>query len=104
MQVTPRGQTTFFEDWEVTRAAFMARMSGTLRHLGYLAPSYSRLDDFALTRTLVDHVITFAWTSADPNERLPVFLRSSFKNLLRRTLAPAVEVVVPGSRTRSGSV
>ena len=60
MQVTPRGQTTFFEDWEVTRAAFMARMSGTLRHLGYLAPSYSRLDDFALTRTLVDHVITFA--------------------------------------------
>jgi hypothetical protein len=84
VQVTPRGQTTFFEDWEVTRAAFMARMSGTLRHLGYLAPSYSRLDGFALTRTLVDHVITFAWTSADPNERLPAFLRSSFENLLRK--------------------
>jgi hypothetical protein len=84
VQVTPRGQTTFFEDWEVTRAAFMARMSGTLRHLGYLVPSYSRLDGFALARTLVDHVITFAWISADPKERLPVFLRSSFENMRRK--------------------
>jgi acyl carrier protein phosphodiesterase len=84
VSVTPRGQTTFFEDWEVTRAAFMARMSGTLRHLGYLAPSYSRLDGFALARTLVDHVITFAWISADPKERLPAFLCDSFENLLRK--------------------
>jgi acyl carrier protein phosphodiesterase len=84
VQIAPRGQSSFFEDWEVTRAAFIARMSGTLRHLGYLAPSYSRLDGFALTRTLVDHVITFAWTSADPNERLPAFLRSSLRNLLRK--------------------
>jgi hypothetical protein len=84
VRVTPRGQTTFFEDWEVTRAAFMARMSGTLRHLGYLVPSYSRLDGFALARTLVDHVITFAWISADPKERLRAFLRDSFENLLRK--------------------
>ena len=82
--VTPRGETTFFEDWEITRAAFMARMSGTLRHLSYLVPSYSRLDGFALARTLVDHVITFAWMSVDPNERQPAFLRDSFKNLLRK--------------------
>ena len=84
VRVTPRGQTTFFEDWEITRAALMARMAGTLRHLGYLAPSYSRLDGFALARTLVDHVITFAWISADPRERLAAFLRSSFENLLRK--------------------
>lgn len=51
---------------------------------GYLAPSYSRLDGFALTRTLVDHVIAFAWISADPKERLPAFLRSSFKDQLAK--------------------
>jgi hypothetical protein len=84
VRVTPRGETTFFEDWEITRAAFIARMSGTLRHLSYLAPSYSRLDGFALARTLVDHVITFAWVSADPKERQPAFLRDSFSNLLRK--------------------
>jgi hypothetical protein len=84
VRVTPRGETTFFEDWEITRAAFMARMTGTLRHLSYLVPSYSRLDGFALARTLVDHVITFAWLSADPRERLPAFLRESFENMLRK--------------------
>lgn len=57
----------------------MARMSSTLRHLGYLAPSYSRLDGVALARTLVDHAITFAWISADPKERVPAFIRASFK-------------------------
>jgi hypothetical protein len=76
--------TTFFEDWEITRAAFIARMASTLRHLGYLAPSYSRLDGLALARTLLDHVITFAWISADPKERLPAFLRTSFKSLLAK--------------------
>ena len=80
----PRGETTFFEDGEVTRAAFMARMAGTLGHLSYLVPSYSRLDGFALARTLVDHVITFAWLSADPRDRLPTFLRDSFENLRRK--------------------
>jgi hypothetical protein len=84
VSVTPRGKTTFFEDWEATRAAFVARMMGTVRHLSYLAPSYSRLDGFALTRTLVDHVITFAWISADPKEHLPAFLCDSFENLLRK--------------------
>ena len=84
VRVTPRGETTFFQDWEVTRAAFMARMTGTLQHLSYLVPSYSRLDGFALARTLVDHVITFAWLSADPRERLPAFLRDSFENMLRK--------------------
>jgi hypothetical protein len=76
--------TTFFEDWEITRAAFIARMASTLRHLGYLAPSYSRLDGLALARTLLDHVITFAWISADPTERVPAFLRTSFKSLLAK--------------------
>ncbi|HEX7298907.1 MAG TPA: hypothetical protein VF257_07850 [Solirubrobacteraceae bacterium] len=84
VSVTPRGETSFFEDWEVTRAALMARLASTLRHLGYLAPSYSRLDGFALARTLVGHVITFAWTSADPKGRLPAFLRSSFKDILAK--------------------
>jgi hypothetical protein len=62
----------------------MARMTGTLRHLSYLVPSYSRLDGFALARTLVDHVITFAWLSADPRERLPAFLCDGFENLRRK--------------------
>jgi hypothetical protein len=84
VSVTPRGETSFFEDWEVTRAAFMVRMANILRHLGYLAPSYSHLDGFALARTLVDHVITFAWISADPKERQPALLRSSFKDILAK--------------------
>lgn len=62
----------------------MARMASTLRHLGYLAPSYSRLDGPALARTLVDHVVAFAWISAKPNDRLPAFLRSSFKDQLAK--------------------
>ena len=84
VRVTPTGETSFFEDWEVTRAALMARMASTLRHLGYLAPSYSRLDGLALARTLVDHAITFAWISADPKQRLPAFMRSSFKDMLAK--------------------
>jgi acyl carrier protein phosphodiesterase len=84
VRVRPTGTTSFFEEWEVTRGAFMARMASTLRHVGYLAPSYSRLDGLALARTLLDHVIAFAWISADPKERLPAFLRSSFKDLLAK--------------------
>ena len=84
VRVTPREPTSFFEGWEITRAAFMARMASTLRHLGYLAPSYSRLDGVALARTLVDHVITFAWISGSPKERVPAFLRTSFKSLLAK--------------------
>lgn len=84
VQITPTTPTSFFESWEVTRAAFMARMSGTMRHLGYLAPSESRIDGVALARTLVDHAITFAWISADPKERLPAFLRTSFKSTLAK--------------------
>ena len=83
VRVMPTGQTTFFEDLEVTRAAFIARMSGTLRHLGYLVPSYPG-STASRDPHLVDHVITFAWISADPKERLPAFLRGSFKNLLRK--------------------
>jgi hypothetical protein len=82
VQVTPTEPTWFFEGWEVTRAAFVARMASTLRHLAYLAPSYSRLDGVALARTLVDHVITFAWICGSPKERVPALLRTSFKSLL----------------------
>ena len=84
VRIRPTGQTSHFEDWELTRAALMARMASTLRHLGYLAPSYSRLDGLALARTLVDHVVAFAWISANPNDRLPAFLRSSFKDQLAK--------------------
>jgi hypothetical protein len=37
-----------------------------------------------LARSLVDHVITFAWISADPRVRLPVFLGDSFRNMPRK--------------------
>jgi hypothetical protein len=87
VQVRPTAPTSFFESWEITRAAFMARMSSTVRHLGYLAPSYSRLDGVALARTLVDHAITFAWISADPKERLPAFIRASFSSQLDKDKA-----------------
>jgi hypothetical protein len=70
--------TSIFEPWELTRATFVARMAGTLRHLGYLAPSYSRLDGAALSRTLIEHTITFAWIAGAPAERLPRFIRTSF--------------------------
>jgi hypothetical protein len=82
VQIRPSSLTSFFESWEITRAAFMARMSSTLRHLGYLVPSYSRLDGVALARTLVDHAITFAWISGDPKQRLPAFIRASFSSQL----------------------
>lgn len=84
VRIGPTGRTSHFEDWELTRAALMARMASTLRHLGYLVPSYSRLDGLALTRTLVDHIVAFAWISANPNDRLPAFLRSSFKDQLAK--------------------
>jgi hypothetical protein len=48
-----------FEDWEITRAALVARMAGTLRHKGYSGPSSSRLDGVARARTLLEHAITF---------------------------------------------
>lgn len=103
VRVTPTEPTSFFEGWEVTRAAFMARMASTLRHLGYLAPSYSRLDGVALARTLVDHVITFAWISACPQERVPALLRTSFKSLLakdRRSRERGVPLLADGPRER----
>jgi hypothetical protein len=75
-------QRLFFEDWEITRAALIARMAGTLRHLGYLAPSSSRLDGVALARTLIEHAITFAWISAAPDRHLPRFLRTNFSRVL----------------------
>jgi len=84
VRVSSREETSDLESWEVTRAAFVARMASTLRHLGYLVPSDSRLDGLALARSLVDHAITHAWISADPRERLPAFLRSSFKDLLAK--------------------
>jgi hypothetical protein len=84
VQVRQRDPGSFLESWEVARAALLARMAGTLRHLGYLAPSFSRIDGIALSRTLADHAITFAWMSGDPAERLQRFLRSSHYSLLRK--------------------
>jgi hypothetical protein len=60
VQIETTEPTSIFESWEVTQAVFMARMASTLRHLSYLAPSYTRLGGVALARTMVDHVITFA--------------------------------------------
>lgn len=84
VQVRQPPSASPFEAWEVTRAALMARMAGTLRHLGYLAPTSSRIDGIALARTLVDHVVTFAWLSADPSERLPRFLRNNYGSMLTK--------------------
>jgi hypothetical protein len=81
----------------------MARMASTLRHLGHLAPSYSRLDGVALARTPVDHVITFAWIGACPQERVPALLRTSFKSLLakdRRARERGVPFLADGPRER----
>jgi len=86
VSVPQQREKLIFTDWELTRAAFMARMASTLRHLGYLAPSFSRLDGAALCRTLVEHVVTFAWLSADPPGRLPRFLRDSYGKALRQDL------------------
>lgn len=84
VSVRSRATTSYLESWEVTRAAFIARLASTLRHLGYLAPSCSRLDGAALARTLVELAITFAWISGKPKERLPMFLRDGFSNTLRK--------------------
>lgn len=83
VRVRGRSGGLFLEDWEITRAAFLARMSSTLRHLGYLIPSMSRLDGAALCRTLLDHAITYAWIAHDPADRLPRFLRSAYDEALR---------------------
>jgi hypothetical protein len=90
VQVRQPPSASPFEAWEITRAALLARMAGTLRHLGYLAPSSSRIDGMALARTLVDHVITFAWVSGDPAVRLPRFVRASYGSMLTKD-ARAVE-------------
>ncbi len=74
----------FLEDWQVTRAALLARMTGTLQHLLYLAPSTSRLDGAALCRTLIDHAIHYAWIAAAPKERLPRFLRKSYSHAINQ--------------------
>lgn len=95
-RIPGRPRELFFQDWELTRAAFIARMASTLRHLGYLAPSFSQLDGAALTRTLLDHCITFAWVSADPASRLPRFLRSNYSRALdkHREMARRGEVLL----------
>jgi hypothetical protein len=72
----------FLEDWQVTRAALLGRMAGTLQHLLYLAPSTSRLDGAALCRTLIDHAIHYAWIASAPKERLPRFLRKSYSHAI----------------------
>ncbi len=82
--IRPTGGTTVFESWEITRAAFIARMASTLRHLGYLAPSFSRLDGAALARTLIEHAITYAWIAGAPGERLPRFIRKNFSDQLKK--------------------
>jgi hypothetical protein len=84
ISVASRASTSYLESWEVTRAAFVARIASTLRHLSYLAPSHSRLDGAALARTLVELVITFAWISGQPKERLPRFLSDGFHKTLRK--------------------
>jgi hypothetical protein len=84
VQVRQPPSASPFEAWEVTRAALIARMAGTLRHLGYLAPSSSRIEGMALARTLVDHVITFAWVSGEPAARLPRFMHNSYNSALTK--------------------
>lgn len=58
VRIPGRQGECFLEDWEITRAALLARMAGTLRHLGYLVPSNSRHDGVALTRTLLEPTCT----------------------------------------------
>lgn len=93
-----RPDELFLEDWEITRAALLARMIGTLRHLGYLIPSNSRHDGVALARTLLDHAIHYAWIAADPADRLPRFLRKTYENALakhKRMAARGIDLLVP---------
>lgn len=88
----------FLEDWEIARAALLARMAGTVRHLGYLVPSNSRHDGVALTRTLLDHAIHYAWIAASPADRLPRFLRKTYANALtkhERMAARGIELLNP---------
>jgi hypothetical protein len=82
VRVPGRPGELFLEDWQVTRAALLGRMAGTLQHLLYLAPSTSRLDGAALCRTLIDHAIHYAWIASDPKERLPRFLRKSYSHAI----------------------
>lgn len=85
VEIQPSGEQFYiFTSWEITRAAFIARMASTLRHLSYLAPSYSRLDGMALARTLVDHSITYAWIGADPKARLPMFVRDGMASMRKK--------------------
>jgi hypothetical protein len=79
-QVAGQSGELFLESWQVTRSVLLARMAGTLQHLLYLVPSTSRLDGAALCRTLIDHAIHYGWIAADPNERLPKFLRKSYSH------------------------
>lgn len=98
VRIPGRPGECFLEDWEIARAALLARMAGTLRHLGYLVPSNSRHDGVALTRTLLDHAIHYAWIAGAPAERLPRFLRRTYANALtkhERMAARGIELLNP---------
>lgn len=99
VRIPGRPGELFLEDWQIARAAFLARMTGTLRHLGYLVPSMSRLDGAALCRTLLDHAINYVWIADNPAERLPRFLRGTYDEALkhhRRFADLGDELLAPG--------
>jgi hypothetical protein len=71
------------EDWTAVAPAFAARMARTAEAMSALVPLRSHLDGMTLARNLLDHTITFAWIAADPDQRLPIWLREDYRERLK---------------------
>jgi hypothetical protein len=53
--------------WPLIGAAFLSRMTTTLRHIMDLQPRGRVVDAGTLLRSLYEHLVQFAWLAADPS-------------------------------------
>jgi len=71
------------DDWEVNGAAMLVRASEAVRTLFRLTPQDSWLPVEAITRTVLEMAITFAWLAADPSRRVEEWISGNDKERLK---------------------
>jgi len=59
--------------------ALIARSTGAVESISLLAPYGRSSDSAVLFRVLTEHVIVFAWLAADPETRIPLWLKEDAK-------------------------
>jgi hypothetical protein len=63
------------EPFRLIGTAMLARGAGALESIAALAPRGYNTDSAVLLRVLTEHVIVFAWLSADPDRRVLLWLK-----------------------------